>query len=363
MQIYYDPQTFLRQRTGGISRLFTDLVATFDRDTRYDVSPILPFRWSNNQHAYGDLAHREMRITPPWLPRGVAYLPWIAKPQRATGPVDLVHHTYFGGRFLNVRRGTPKATTVYDMIPELFEGSGIHTGSHLQKRRYVQMSELVICISDSTRSDLEQLFGTPPGLVRVVPLGVRPGFGPMHATLPGAPSNYLLYVGARRGYKDFCLLPEALAQLRTRGIDIPLLIAGEPLAADEVQLVRRYGLTKRVHQMRLDDSELKQAYAHCAALVQTSSYEGFGLPPLEAMASGAPAVVARASSMPEVGGLAARYFEPGSAESLAEAIEVVLSDSALNKEMRRLGLERARLLTMERTARLTADAYRDVLSA
>ena len=363
MRVLYDPQTFLRQRTGGISRLFTDLIAAFDADPNLGVQPEISFRWSNNRHAADTLKHRGLRVTPAWLPRGVAYAPSWMRPSRANGPVDLVHHTYYSERFLGTLRGVPKATTVYDMIPELFAGSGIHTGSHLQKRRYVREADLVICISESTRTDMERLFGAPRGLVRVIPLGVQPGFSTGHPRLPGLPDDYLLYVGARRGYKDFALLPSALADLRGRGIDIPLVVVGQPFTRDELELIDSAGVAGRVAQRTLSDAALKCAYAHCSALVQTSSYEGFGLTPLEAMASGAPVVIAAASSMPEVGGSVASYFEPGDAESLASAIEAILTDSALNAKVRRLGVERAGQFTTRRTAELTAQAYRDVLSS
>lgn len=363
MRVYYDPQAFMRQRIGGISRLFTDLMASFDIDPTLEVQPQISFRWSNNRHATEMLPERGLHSTPSWLPRGVAYAPWWLIPGRGAGPADLVHHTYYSSRFLGALPGVPKVTTVYDMIPELFAGTGFHTGSHLQKRRYVRECDLIICISESTRMDLEGLLGTPPGEVRVIPLGVAPGFSPELPPMTGLPPEYLLYVGARRGYKDFALLPEALRALRDRGLDVPVVVVGKELTDNERALIDRHRLGDLVQQVSLADQGLKRAYAHCAALVQTSSYEGFGLTPLEAMASGAPVVVARASSMPEVCGEAAAYFEPGDAGSLADALAMVLTDTDRNREMRRLGLERAAYFTTRRTAELTAQAYRELLSA
>ena len=203
VRVHYDPQTFMRQRTGGISRLFTDLVASFDADPSLGVEPEITFRLSNNQHAATDLAYRGTRATPHWLPRGAMYAPWWLRGGRGRAGCDLVHHTYYSGRFLGAPSGAKQVTTVYDMIPELFADSGVHTGSHLQKRRYVEECDLVICISESSRRDLESLFGPVPGEVRVIPLGVQPGFSPDHPPLSGLPSEYLLYVGGRRGYKDF----------------------------------------------------------------------------------------------------------------------------------------------------------------
>jgi glycosyltransferase involved in cell wall biosynthesis len=111
----------------------------------------------------------------------------------------------------------------------------------------------------------------------------------------------------------------------------------------------------------LQDPDLARAYANCAVLVQTSRYEGFGMTPLEAMASGAPALISRASSMPEVGGEVARYFEPGDPESLAVELESLLTDGALRRELGRQGVLRAATFTTERMASATAAAYRSVL--
>ena len=142
-----------------------------------------------------------------------------------------------------------------------------------------------------------------------------------------------------------------------------MVVVGKPFTADEQSLIAGEGLSDRIIQLALDDTQLKQAYAHCSLLVQTSSYEGFGLTPLEAMASGAPVVVARASSMPEVGGAVARYFEPGDAESLALTIALVLVDQELTSELRLLGIARAGEFTVRMMAERTAAAYRDVLVA
>ena len=363
VRVHYDPQTFMRQRTGGISRLFTDLIATFDADPSLGVEPDLTFRWSNNQHAAMDLAHRGMRATPQWLPRGAIYAPWWLRGGGDMSGCDLVHHTYYSERFLGVPGRAKQATTVYDMIPELFADSGIHTGSHLQKLRYVQECDLVVCISESTRRDLETIFGPVSGEVRVIPLGVQPGFSPNHPPLPGLPSEYLLYVGARRGYKDFSLLPVALQELREQGLDVPLVVVGKPLTDQERAQIASHGVTGCIAHLALDDAQLKQAYAHCSLLVQTSSYEGFGLPPLEAMASGAPVVVAHASSMPEVGGTVAQYFEAGNPESLAETISSVLTSEGLSDDLRRRGIDRAREFTIRTMAERTAAAYRDVLDS
>jgi glycosyltransferase involved in cell wall biosynthesis len=269
----------------------------------------------------------------------------------------VVHHTYYSGRFLGTRRDVKQVTTVYDMIPELFVGTASFTATHLEKREYVETCELVICISESTRQDMVSVYGDIARNVHVIPLAVRPGFGPHHEPLPGLPREYLLYVGARKGYKDFALLPEALEVLRAEGIAVPLVVVGRPFTADEREDLERRGLTPSVLNIQLPDHDLKRAYAHCSALVQTSRYEGFGLTPLEAMASGAPVVVARASSMPEVGGDVAQYFEAGDSVDLARVIVATLADQNLRSDLAMRGISRAATFTTQAMARRTAEAY------
>ena len=361
MRVVYDAQTFLRQRTGGISRLFTDMIREFDQDPTLDVQVELPFRLTNNHYLARDLPNRRVRVTPSWVPRGALYAPWWVRGSRVPTGCDIVHRTYYSERFLGAPRGAMQVTTVYDMIPEVFAGTEHFTATHLQKQRYVEQCDLVICISESTRRDMVSFYGDAAKNVRVIPLAVQPGFGPHHEGLPGLPSGYVLYVGARNGYKDFGLLPRALEQLRNAGIEASLVVVGKPLTDVEVADIAHRGLTSSILTVQLTDAELMRAYAHCSLLVQTSRYEGFGLTPLEGMASGAPVVVADASSMSEVGGDVAQYFVAGDAEDLARVMLRTLTDESLRAELAVRGPVRAAEFSTARMAQRTAEAYAELL--
>ncbi len=362
MKVAFDPQTFLRQRTGGISRLFTDLIRGFDSDASLGVEALTPFRWVNNTYASYDLPDRSLKQPPSWVPREVLYAPWMLRGLRVPANSNVIHHTYYSKRFLGNVGDALRVTTVYDMIPEKFAGTESFTGSHLAKAEYIKRSDLVICISEATRLDLEYHLGTPRGRVIVVPAAVGSEFQPGLSPCASLPKEYILYVGKRLGYKDFQILPAAIAELQRRSLSCKVVVVGPPFDRTEKELLDRYGVTSLFEWHPLNDVQLRSAYANCTLLVQTSRYEGFGMTPLEAMASGAPTVIARASSMPEVGGDVARYFEPGSADSLAVKLEVVLNDAVLRSELGARGVERAQLFTTQLMAERTAAAYRSSIS-
>ena len=361
LRVAFDPQTFLRQRTGGISRLFTDLIVAFNDNPELGVDTEPMFTWVNNLYAGSELSSIGVRCTPQWLPREMLYPPWILRGLPGSDEADLVHHTYYSKRFLRPLPSTRRVTTVYDMIPERFQGSVQFTGSHLAKREYVMNSDLVIAISQSTLDDLHHFMGKIPGKTAVIPLAVGAGFRPDQEAATGLPREYLLYVGARNGYKDFALLPQAIRLLNSVGLDIDVVVVGGAWSAEESRLLSDCKVANQFHQVALGDSDLRRAYANCVVAVQTSRYEGFGMPPLEAMASGVPTLIARASSMIEVGGDVARYFEPGDVESLAAQLAELLGDDQLRKDLGGRGVVRAGNFSTLRMATATAAAYREVL--
>lgn len=362
MEVLFDSQTFMRQRRGGISRLFSQLIAEFDADPSLGVAARLPFRWSNNTHLTQYLSHRSFRSSPAWVPRHALYAAHLLRTRQYESPVDLVHHTYYAPSFLSKPRKTPQAVTVYDMIPELFAGTPDSTGSHLHKRDYVATCDLVICISESTRHDMESVYGDLARRIETIPLSVDARFGPTHGRLAGWPADYLLYVGKRQGYKDFSLLAPAVAALKDAGLEVQVVAVGPSFSRQEREHLERWGVQDLFRTAQLNDRELAQAYANATVLTQTSRYEGFGLTPLEAMASGTAVVIANASSMPEVGGDAASYFTPGDPDDLAESVAALLLDGDLRASHEERGLERACLFTPDAMAWRTARAYRSTIA-
>jgi glycosyltransferase involved in cell wall biosynthesis len=238
----------------------------------------------------------------------------------------LVHETYYSDLDLGPKRAAT-VVTVYDMIYELFPGDfSPRDATSRMKRAAVDRADHVICISENTRADLIELFGVPAEKTTVVHLGFErlPTHRGEEAPLPER-GPYLLYVGGRRGYKNFVAFLEAVSgsQILKSCFDI-VAFGGGPFSAGEQERMERLGLGGgAVRQVSGDDRALGSLYEGATVLVYPSRYEGFGMPLLEAMAHGCPVVASSASSVPEVAGDAAEFFAPDCVEDMRRAIERV----------------------------------------
>lgn len=354
-----DDQIFGYQRRGGISRYFVELMRAFNAWDEMGVEIVTGPFWSSNEHLLEAGLGRKLPAR--WDRRRLAAL--ANRPSRRKR-ATLVHHTYYDPSYLRRGPGKPlRVVTVYDMIPELHPSAFGGANPHLAKRAYVEAADLVLCISETTKHDLVEVYGRPRAPVVVTPLGVSRLFTEGSPEPPGLPADYVLFVGTRVGYKDFDVLLAAFA-LADLPRQVALVVAGGgALSAAEQQAVTELGLAGRVTHLPADDRTLAGAYAHALCFVFPSRYEGFGIPTLEAMSSGCPTILASSGSHREVGGDAAEYFAPGDPADLARALTELVSDVGRRRERRAAGTARASEFTWERTARLTADAYRSVVAS
>jgi glycosyltransferase involved in cell wall biosynthesis len=225
-------------------------------------------------------------------------------------------------------------------------------------------ADLIMCDSEFTRAELVRLVGTTRGEVAVVPLGVEEHWSEGSSRAPRE-RPYILYVGNIKPHKNLRTLVEAFATVMG---DIPhdLVIVGQGegmrTVDDDIRgQARRCG--GRVHFVGQVDQGLLVAYVrHAAALVFPSLYEGFGLPPLEAMKAGTPCIVSRSGSLPEVCGDAPLYFDATDAGQLARHVRAVVGDESLASELRERGLQRASGYTWGRAVEMTLELFEDVLS-
>jgi len=236
--------------------------------------------------------------------------------------------------------------------------------------RSVHRADLVLADSQNTKRDLVELLGVDPQRIEVVYPGVGKRFRPIEdrALLEGVrrrydlPARFILGLGTLEPRKNFPRLIEAFASLRgERSASLHLVIAGRKgwLYKGIFAAVERLGLGERVaFPGFIADEDLPALYNLAELFVFPSLYEGFGLPPLEAMACGVPVVASNASSLPEVVGEAALTVDPLDVEGLAEAMRRLLDDDTLRARMIERGLERARTFTWQGAARKLLSTFK-----
>jgi glycosyltransferase involved in cell wall biosynthesis len=290
-------------------------------------------------------------------------LPRALKRERA----DLFYSTGADGMLVPP---CPQVVTVHDVIPLRFPEANPrmqHYYRHVLPR-VLAASAAVIAVSEATRRDLHRFYRLDDTPVHVVYQGyAAEHFRPCDTpTIEAARERnglgeYLLAVGEARPYKNMDGLLEAFARARLPRMQ--LAIAGSLGGARERLLgrARALGIEARVRLLGyVPDAELAALYSGALAFAFPSFYEGFGIPPLEAMACGCPVIAADAASIPEVCGGAAVYADPYDADAFAAAITRVVGDDALRTALRQRGLERARRFSYAAAAERTLEVVRGV---
>lgn len=357
MRVALDEQIFAIQAYGGISRVFAELATQFTRQS-YGID-LVPFS--------APIVNRYV-LDDPDLSQALAAHParneWTALARYAsrlrTHPrADIVHNTFYLPHGLTPTRGAKRIVTVHDMIPELLPQTRRRLDMLTLKRRYVDVADHIICISEATKQDLVSVYPEVTAPITVIHHGVDARFTPEQSPLPDLPEHYILFVGHRGQYKDAAVLFRAFARISAQFPDVHVVcIGGGEFTKDERTMLSTLNIADRVNQDVLSDPRMPAAYAHARAFVFPSRYEGFGLPVLEAMACGVPTVVADATSLPEVGADAAVYFSAGDDEQLAKELTRILVDQDLATQLRMKGLDRAAEFTWAKTAQATAEVYR-----
>ena len=364
MHIYYDYQIFALQNVGGISRYFIELATRmpkyFPEIKTTVIAPVHINEYLDSSSV--DTIGKRVPAFP-----GKHYVLPSANLSASRfflnrlNP-DIFHETYYSARSQSI--SVPRILTVYDMIhekfPEQFQGKDL--GIPALKAAAVARADHLITISSKTRDDLIQFLAVSPDKITVIPLASSFTVIPQEVEKQSIEKPYLLYVGLRQGVKNFSAFLSAYSHSKVLQSDFDLLcVGGGKFTSSELQVIQKAGLGKKVKQVQASDALLVTIYSGATLFVYPSLYEGFGLPLLEAMRCGCPVVCSGTSSMPEIAGDAALYFDPNSEDDIRTVIEDTVQSQNTLTTLQASGYKREKLFSWRRCVQQTAELYRRVL--
>ena len=286
----------------------------------------------------------------------------------ARAGVDVIHAPAYTAPFLS---RTPVVVTIHDVSYERHPEWYPYRRDWLRRafyRRSARAAVRVLTDSVFSADEIAAAYGIPLERMAVVPLGVT-GFAPADPDVPlalpaGVSTPFLLHVGDLHERRNLPMLVDALLEARRHfggAAALSLVLAGKDRGVGDglCAMAAEAGMPDAVVRVGVvEDDRLQILYHAATALAYPSRYEGFGLPVLEAMASGTPVIASRAASIPEVLGDAGMLLPPDDPSAWTDAILQVMNDESLRTAMKKQGLARAATFSWARTARLTYEAYR-----
>lgn len=382
MRVLYDSYSFDREKIGGVTRYFTELIKHLPNM----VDPILGVRCSYNHYLHNEplgipsASYTFEDFLPRFNFRGKYRLYRFCSKnftslfpgQEAVneryflsllrrGDYDIVHLTgCWDGWDLFAER-KPFVVTMHDLIPEITQNS---KESYRWRRKVLNAATRVIAISENTKRDILERFDCDASKIDVVYHGVTlsPKSCPVEELLG---TRYVLYVGKRNAYKNFERFVMALGLLRTTTEEFLLVCTGSEFTSTEKIVLQKNGFGRMSMCRKFSDEELRWLYENAQCFVYPSLYEGFGLPILDAFEAGCPVVLSRASCFPEIAGDAALYFDPHDYRDIAKKLSLLFDSGEKGRKLRMLlreaGRNRAREFSWAKCARETVDVYKKAI--
>ena len=391
MKILYDYQIFTKQNYGGVSRYFYELMDNL-RAHKIDIE--IPINYSKNIYIKeADFLSKPLKGYTEYKdfllglrPKGKAKiykllqkLNFIKNAETANQKIsierlkkqnfDIFHPTYYDSYFLKYIGKKPFVLTIYDMIhetyPELFSADNKIAR---QKKILAQKAEKIIAISENTKKDIIKFIGINEDKILVIHLGNSINRQENNLKintdlLKKLPEKYILFVGNRASYKNFDNFSKALIPLFKINKKLNAVCAGGGEFSDkEINFFKTFNITDKFRQYSVNDSDMTLLYKNALVFVFPSLYEGFGLPILEAFNCGCPVAASNRSSLPEIAGNAAAYFNPEDISSITDAINNIIADDGTKEKMKKNGFEQLKKFSWEKTAEKTLDVYNSILN-
>ena len=379
MKILYDYQLFYGQRIGGASRIYAELVKelpqlgqTIDIGLVYSNNehlkavsdfPTKPFKdyehFLGGVHFRGKKRIHEMLQKTGIIPNYDAFNKKASIDKLKAQDFDVFHPTFYDDYFLDYIGNKPFVLTILDMINEKFRTDAIAQKQSELKKRLSERAAHIIAISENSKKDAVELLGIPPEKISVTYLGNSIDAGTIVKTHTlTLPEKYILYVGGRPDYKNFDRFLKATIPLLKKDADLHIVCTGFPFTPQEKISFSVRGIDKQLVPLFANEAAFSELYQRAICFVYPTLYEGFGIPVVEAFANSCPVVLSNASSLPEVGGEAAVYFNAESEKDMTEKIEHVLSNESLRQDMQRKGLKQLEKFSWAKTAERTLEVYK-----
>lgn len=357
MKVLIDNQVYENQRFGGISRYFDELQRGNEGIKRMETyKPHPPIKKNYYQRLRHKLKPLPVRTEQKFSNKYEFYHAQINEHD-----FDIFHPTYYDNYFLESLE-KPFVLTVHDMIHEKYpEYFGLSPDS-INKRRLCYAAERIIAISETTKKDIIDIFGTSGDKIEVI----------YHATnfesvqdskpkLDFQEKKYILFTGNRDAYKNFLTFLIAVKPLLKENKNLNLICTGSGFNEIEKKWINDLELEEKVqHYYCMHDKELAYLYKNAECFIFPSLYEGFGFPLLEAFACECPVISSYGGSLKEIAAGAAVYFNPKDILEMRQAITDVLSDSSLRKELILSGKERLKEFSWEKCQQETQQVYKEI---
>ena len=274
---------------------------------------------------------------------------------------DVFEPTFFDPYFMPYLKGKPFVSTVHDMTLERLPGMRIDEVQKKHKKIICAAAAMLHCPSENTKNDIKELYGIESKRIEVISHGA-PERVPFN-TKQVIDYPYILYVGDRRFYKNFVPFVQECAHLFEMYPELHLICTGAPFTKDELNLLARLRIYKRVQHRCVTDQGMANLYHNAVAFIYPSLYEGFGLPILEAFTYNCPVLLTPYSCFPEIAGDAALYFEMKDGKS--NFIDVFRTLYTMAKEDRRRliikGNKRLNLFSWEKSAKKLINIYKQLI--
>jgi glycosyltransferase involved in cell wall biosynthesis len=367
-KIFYDYQIFSLSEYGGVSRYFHEISSRISKHHDYDVKIVCPFYideyFKNHPSSSRLVKGLKIKRVPKTNIFRHTINQKISNLMVSGSNSSIIHETYYATKTIG-GKNAKRVVTVHDMIHEKFSSSLDPNNSFTSvKAAAIRRADRVICVSHSTRKDLIEILGIDKEKISTIYHGCSFNYHSHENIKQTAPIEkpYLLYVGKRDRYKNFDKLLAAYATSHQLNQDFQLVcFGGGDFSNSEIEKINNFQLGDKVIQISGDDDMLANLYREATAFVYPSLYEGFGIPPLEAMSFDCPVICSNVSSIPEVVGEAGEYFDPYDLDSMTHAIEKVVYSEVISNNLKKLGRGRIKLFSWDLCAEQTNKIYQSLL--